>query len=100
MSIKSAKKILTASVFSVLALGAATSIDTFGMKTPFVASASAQDAAYPIIVNEQQFKELVDKGAKIVDSRQPAAYEKGHIPGAVSLPWAKLNVSERDGIRN
>ncbi|MGU3400897.1 rhodanese-like domain-containing protein [Brucellaceae bacterium D45D] len=100
MSIKSAKKILTASVFSVLALSAVSSIDTFGMKAAFVASASAQDAAYPIIVNEQQFKELVDKGAKIVDSRQPAAYEKGHIPGAVSLPWAKLNVSERDGIRN
>src|SRR5690606_1607517 len=63
-------------------------------------SAQAQEAGYPIIVNTDQFAELASKGAKIVDVRQQAAFEEGHIPGAVSLPWAKLNVSERDGIRN
>jgi 3-mercaptopyruvate sulfurtransferase SseA len=66
----------------------------------FSIAAFAQEAGYPIIVNEQQFKELADKGAKIVDVRPQAAFEAGHVPGAVSLPWAKLNLSERDGIRN
>jgi thiosulfate/3-mercaptopyruvate sulfurtransferase len=63
-------------------------------------SAHAQEAGYPIIVNAAQFAELAQKGAKIVDVRQKTAFEEGHIPGAVSLPWASLNVSERDGIRN
>lgn len=100
MSTQSVKSLLAASALSVLFLSAAPVINTLIPNLPVSAEAFAQEAATPIIVNGEQFKALVDKGAKIVDSRQPAAYAKGHIPGAVNLPWAKLNVSERDGIRN
>ncbi len=76
------------------ALGTATGLGTL------MIAAQAQDAAYPIIVNEQQFLELAEKGGKIVDVRAQTAYEAGHLPGAVNLPWSRLHVSERDGIRN
>jgi len=57
-------------------------------------------ADLPIIVSGEQAKELAAGGVKIVDVRPAAAYAKGHIPGAVNLPWQALNVSENDGIRN
>jgi thiosulfate/3-mercaptopyruvate sulfurtransferase len=97
----SGTKIVTAGALSVFALTLAS--PTLGSVVPmsaFSIAAIAQEAGHPIIVNEQQFKELADKGAKIVDVRPQAAYEAGHIPGAVNLAWARLNVSERDGIRN
>lgn len=97
---KTAKNIITAGALSVLALSATPLINTAGPSILFSAAAYAQSADYPIIVTEKQLYKLVEKGAKVVDSRQAAAFEKGHIPGAVNLPWAKLNVSERDGIRN
>lgn len=101
MSRLSAKRLLTASALSVIALTvAAPAVNGIFPQSLLGMEAVAQTAGYPIIVNEAQFKELVEKGAKIVDVRQPAAFEKGHIPGATNLPWAKLNVSERDGIRN
>jgi thiosulfate/3-mercaptopyruvate sulfurtransferase len=94
----SIKKFFAATALSALALTAAP-VATLVFPQASI-QAFAQTAGYPIIVNEAQFKELAAKGAKIIDSRQPAAFEKGHIPGAVNLPWAQLNVSERDGIRN
>ncbi|GHD20866.1 rhodanese-like domain-containing protein [Tianweitania populi] len=99
MPIQSVKNVLLAGTISMLALSAMPVVSTL-VPASVGSEAFAQDAAYPIIVNEQQFKELADKGAKVVDSRQAAAFERGHIPSAVNLPWAKLNVSERDGIRN
>lgn len=98
MSKKTFKKLLAASALTVFAVTAAPAISHFIPQLS--AQAYAQTEGFPIIVNEAQFKELVAKGAKIVDSRQPAAFANGHIPGATNLPWAKLNVSERDGIRN
>jgi 3-mercaptopyruvate sulfurtransferase SseA len=86
MSIRSVRSTLVAGACSVLALSA------------FSVSAGAADL--PIIVSDQQAKQLVAGGVKIVDVRAPAAYAKGHIPGAVNLPWQALNVSENDGIRN
>lgn len=86
MSIRSVRSTLTAGVFSVLALSAL--------------SVPAWAADFPIIVSDQQAKELVADGVKIIDVRAPSAYAKGHIPGAVNLPWQALNVSENDGIRN
>lgn len=97
----SVTKSLTAGALSVFALTlGAPAIGSVIPMSAFSIATSAQEAGYPIIVNEQQFKELADTGAKIVDVRPQAAYEAGHIPGAVNLPWAQLNVSERDGIRN
>ena len=97
----SAKSLLAASALSLFTLAVASPLMSVGApNSVFDISASAQVAGYPIIVNGQQFDALVAQGAKIVDVRQKAAFEKGHIPGAVNLPWASLNVSERDGIRN
>lgn len=97
----SAKSLLAASALSVFALTvAAPAIGTGAPNSIFGAAAFAQEAGYPIIVSIEQFDELAGKGARIVDVRQKAAFENGHIPGAVNLPWAALNVSERDGIRN
>lgn len=95
------RRLLAAGALSVLTLTVAAPMLGSGLSNSIVSiRAEAQEAAHPIIVNLEQFKELIGNGAKIVDVRQPAAFEAGHIPGAVNLPWAKLNVSERDGIRN
>lgn len=64
------------------------------------APVQAQEAGYSIIVGQPQFAELAAKGGRIVDVRAKAAYDQGHIPGAINLPWQSLNVSEVDGIRN
>src|SRR5690606_29018747 len=95
------RRLLAAGALSVLTLTVAAPTLGTGLSNSIVSiAAQAQEASLPIIVNVDQFNELVGKGAKVVDVRQPAAFEEGHIPGAVNLPWAKLNVSERDGIRN
>lgn len=97
----SAKRLLAASALSVLALSAGAPLVGSLASGPLAGlSARAQEAGFPIIVSAEQFQALAGKGARIVDVRPAAAFEKGHIPGAVSLPWASLNVSERDGIRN
>lgn len=62
--------------------------------------AMAQVAGYSIILPQPGFDELAAKGARVVDVRSRAAYDQGHLPGAISLPWQSLNVSETDGIRN
>src|SRR5690606_3407807 len=89
------RRLLAAGALSVLTLTVAAPMLGSGLSNSIVSiRAEAQEAAHPIIVNLEQFKELIGNGAKIVDVRQPAAFEAGHIPGAVNLPWAKLNVSE------
>lgn len=61
----------------------------------------ATAAAASLIVSQAEFQTLSKKGSvKILDIRSKAEYDKGHIPGAIHLPWQALNVSERDGIRN
>ena len=72
----SGTKIVTAGALSVFALTLAS--PTPGSVVPmsaFSIAAIAQETGHPIIVNELQFKELADKGAKIVDVRPQAAYE-------------------------
>ncbi len=94
-----AKTLLSASALSLLAMNVVLPVAAdLTFSKAFVAQAQTQ--GHSIIVEPAQFRELIAQGAKIVDTRQPAAYENGHIKGAVNLPWAKLNVSERDGIRN
>lgn len=60
------------------------------------APASAQD---PIVIDRPAFERLAGEGARIVDARAPDAFARGHIPGAVNLPWMRLNVGDVDGIR-
>ena len=48
------------------------------------------------IVSAVEAKELVSKGSvAIFDMRKPMNYGRGHLPGAVSLPW-KNNIDERN----
>ena len=64
-------------------------------------SISAAQAAEGIILSPQQFQTLsAQKGVKVIDMRSEAEYKKGHLPGAIHLPWQAINVSELDGIRN
>lgn len=63
-------------------------------------AAAVQQAKTPIIVTAEQAEALIASGAKIIDLRSPKAYSIGHIPGAVNLPWVRLNQREVDGIRN
>ncbi|SDI40355.1 3-mercaptopyruvate sulfurtransferase SseA, contains two rhodanese domains [Pseudomonas flavescens] len=54
-----------------------------------------------IVLPQEQFQTLSQqKNVKVLDIRSKAEYDKGHIAGAIHLPWQSLNVSERDGIRN
>jgi rhodanese-related sulfurtransferase len=39
-----------------------------------------------------------DKSVLVIDSRTPDWVEKGTIPGAVSIPWDKLNIGKSDPI--
>lgn len=39
------------------------------------------------------FKELVDKGAQIIDVRSPAEYSSGHIKGSLNIPLDKLSTN-------
>jgi len=96
MTIVRNRSTLLAGVFSAFAFGA---LPAAALLTS-IPTAQAQQAALPIIVSAEQAKEIIAQGAKIVDVRPAAAYAKGHIPGAVNLPWQLLNVSEEDGIRN
>lgn len=64
------------------------------------AATHAQTPALPLIVTATQAQQLIAAGAKVIDLRADKDYRAGHIPGAVSLPWRKLNLAEVDGIRN
>ena len=70
-------------------------------QTAAPATSSQQAAPVHILLSEAEAKNLIGKpGVKLVDLRGQKDYEKGHLPGAISLPWGKLTVSEIDGIRN
>lgn len=96
MTISSSRSNLLAGAALALALVSAPAI---GMLASTQA-AHAEATALPIIVSADQAKQLIAGGAKVVDVRSAQAYAKGHIAGAINLPWTTLNVSEEDGIRN
>jgi rhodanese-related sulfurtransferase len=33
----------------------------------------------------------IERGAKLVDVREPAEYREGHVPGAVNVPMSQLS---------
>ena len=64
------------------------------------AANAAQTAASNVVVSVADFQALAKSSkAKIIDTRSRKDYDKGHIPGAISLPWVDLNVSESGGNR-
>lgn len=86
---------------SALAFGIVTgAIAALAITSP-VAIAASVESTTNIILPQAAFEQAAKaQGAKIIDARAPVEYAKGHIPGAINLPWVKLNVGEEDGIRN
>lgn len=41
-------------------------------------------------------KKLDEDGVQVVDIRPPAAFEEGHIPGAINIPMSELPASVDD----
>ncbi len=38
-----------------------------------------------------QLASALDKGAVVVDVREPAEFREGHVPGAINIPMGQLN---------
>jgi thiosulfate/3-mercaptopyruvate sulfurtransferase len=54
-----------------------------------------------VFLSPAQLKALIGKpGFKVIDARSAADYSKGHIAGAISIPWNRIQVPERNGLRN
>ena len=54
-----------------------------------------------VILSAAEVQPLLGQpGVRLIDTRPGKDFAKGHLPGAISLPWQELNVSERDGMRN
>jgi 3-mercaptopyruvate sulfurtransferase SseA len=54
-----------------------------------------------VFISPGQLKDLLGKpGIKMIDVRGAADYAKGHISGAINIPWNVIQVPERDGLRN
>jgi thiosulfate/3-mercaptopyruvate sulfurtransferase len=66
------------------------------------ASAATTKADAPrIYLSADQFDRLARQpNVRVVDVRAPAAYAKGHVPGAINLPWQSITLREVDGVRN
>lgn len=49
-------------------------------------------------VTPEEVEEKLDDDVQVVDIRQPAEFERGHVPGAINLPLPELprRVSEID----
>jgi 3-mercaptopyruvate sulfurtransferase SseA len=64
--------------------------------------ASRPQAVQPrIFLTAEQFQQLARlPNVRVVDVRAPSAYARGHIAGAVNLPWQSITVREVDGVRN
>ncbi len=61
----------------------------------------------PVVINREQLKKLlIDNRAVLLDARMPEDYAKGHLPGAVNVPFDMLgrfmdkieNLSRQDWI--
>jgi thiosulfate/3-mercaptopyruvate sulfurtransferase len=50
---------------------------------------AAPAAAAPLLITPKELHKK-QKGAVVLDARDDAKYEEGHIPGAISLPWVDL----------
>ncbi|MEO0146944.1 MAG: rhodanese-like domain-containing protein [candidate division WOR-3 bacterium] len=52
-------------------------------------------------VTPEELKEAIDAGAGliIVDVRSEASYKKGHIPGAINIPYEVIKANQNIGIK-
>jgi thiosulfate/3-mercaptopyruvate sulfurtransferase len=64
-------------------------------------AAAATTARRDVILPAAEVQLLLGQpGMKLIDTRPGKDFARGHLPGAISLLWQELNVSERDGMRN
>lgn len=62
--------------------------DTTGLDT---ATTTAQETLPEGAIGVDEVKRLFDEGtAVVIDARGPGAFEEGHIPGAVNIPYDQL----------
>lgn len=65
------------------------------------AAATAKPSTPRIYLSAELFQRVAaHRNVRVVDVRSPAAYAKGHIEGAINLPWQRITVKEVDGVRN
>ena len=64
--------------------------ETLSLTIEASTAAAIKGPSVPNNVTWPQAKALVEKGALLVDTREPQAYEAGHITGAVSLPMNRF----------
>ena len=71
------------------------------MLAPAAVWAAGESAAPDsVFISPAQLKDLLGKpGVKVIDLRSAADYAKGHVAGAISIPWHTILVPERDGLR-
>ncbi len=57
--------------------------------SPWPALASVHDVPLPEI-DVDELAEHLRTGARVIDVREPEEYERGHVPGALSIPLATV----------
>ena len=67
---------------------------------PGAAAEVSEPVAFSVVRGEQA-KELVAKGAKLLDVRTPGEFSSGHIEGAINIPVQQLEarLSELDKVQ-
>lgn len=51
-------------------------------------------------INQQEMKELVKKGVKLIDVRSPQEYREGHFDGAILLPEYEIKKQAKQVLPN
>ncbi len=53
----------------------------------------------PTTIFRDDVRELLEKGAQLVDVLPPEEYEDSHLPGAINIPLKKLNRETTEQLR-
>jgi len=54
--------------------------------------------AHAVFIDVNDFEALRQRGATVLDARDPADFERGHVPNAVSAPWQAFVDGEQTGL--
>lgn len=44
-------------------------------------------------ISNEEARDLIERGAKVIDVREPEEFEKGHIPDSVSVPMDEFTAN-------
>ncbi|KAB1187124.1 MULTISPECIES: sulfurtransferase [Haloferax] len=72
---------------------------TDSVEVPVTTYEVSDPSASPLVDFETVESALDDPGAVIVDTRDEAEFEEGHLPGAVNLDWRELVDDETRGLK-